>query len=269
MAFLETGDGTKLFYRDWGEGAPVVLAASQAVSCDMWSGSVPYFTERGMRCITFDRRGHGRSEAPSGGYDIDTLADDLRALLARLDLRDVTLVGHSLGGAEVIRYLGRHGSHRVRRAVLLAATAPFMTKTADNPEGLEPAMFDAVRATWRRDFPGWVADAAPPFFACATSKAMNDWAVSLMLETQLDVLLRVSHASTASDLRADLRKIDVPTLVLHGDLDASVPVSFGRRTADLVRGSTFKRYADAAHGLFITHADRVFGDILEFIQKSS
>jgi len=268
MAFIETRDGTRLFYRDWGKGDAVVLVASQSVSCDIWNYNVPRFVESGMRSITFDRRGHGRSDQPAGGYDIDTLAEDLGAVLRRLELRDVTLVGHSLGGAEVIRYLGTHPDSCVRRAVLIAPTAPWMTKAEDNAAGIDAVVFDAIRAEWKEDFARWVADSKRPFFAPETSEALMSWGERLMLDIPLHVQLEVSKSSMNSDLRADLRAIAVPTLVLHGELDVSVPAAFGRATADLVRGARFKLYEGAAHGVFITHAARVHRDILEFIQSS-
>ena len=160
MALLETRDGTRLFYRDWGQGEAVVFVASSSFPSDIWNYNVPPLVESGMRCIAFDRRGHGRSDEPTGGYDLDTLAEGLHAVLARLDLRGATLVGHSLGGAEVIHYLARCPDEgRVRRAVLMAPTAPLMAKQADNPEGIEPAAFEAVRAGWKTDFARWVAQA--------------------------------------------------------------------------------------------------------------
>jgi non-heme chloroperoxidase len=267
MTRIETRDGTKLFYRDWGHGDAVVFVASQALPGDIWNFNVPPLVESGRRCITFDRRGHGRSDEPGQGYDIDTLADDLRAVLTGLDLHDVTLVGHSLGGAEVIRYLGKyHDDRRVRRAVLIAPTAPWMTKAADNPQGLEPAVFEALRAEWTRDFPRWVADNKRAFLTPETSEALASWAERLMVALPLHLLLQVSKTTANTDLRADLRAIRVPTLVLHGDLDASVPVAFGKATADLIPGARFKLYEGAAHGLFLTHAARVHRDVLEFVQ---
>jgi non-heme chloroperoxidase len=269
MALIETRDGTKLFYRDWGRGDAVVFVASQAVPGDIWAYNVPPLVECGMRCITFDRRGHGRSDEPGHGYDIDTLADDLRSVLAGLDLRDVTLIGHSLGGAEVIRYLGtRHDDHRVRRAVLLAPTAPWMAKAEDNPQGLDPGAVEALRAEWRRDFPRWVADNKRAFLAPESSEALASWVERILLAIPLHLLLQVSKTTMNTDLRADLRAIRVPTLVLHGDRDVSVPAAFGKATADLIPGARFKLYEGAAHGLFITHAARVHRDILEFIQGS-
>jgi pimeloyl-ACP methyl ester carboxylesterase len=269
MAFIETRDGTRLFFRDWGKGAPVVLVASQAVSCDVWNYNVPALIESDMRCVSFDRRGHGRSDQPGGGYDIDTLAEDLGSVLRQLDLRDVTLVGHSLGGGEIIRYLGRHDHEgRVRRAVLIAPTAPFLTKTPDNPGGIDASAFDAVRAQWRIDFPRWVSDGARPFFAPETSEALLRWGERLIADMPLHVLLQVSNCSMNCDLRADLRAIAVPTLVLHGDLDASVPVAFGKATADMIRSARFVHYERAAHGVFVTHAAQVNRDIVDFVRGS-
>jgi non-heme chloroperoxidase len=269
MPFIETRDRTKLYYRDWGEGPALVFVASQAVPSDIWTHLSARFAESGMRCVAFDRRGHGRSDQPSVGYDLDTLADDLRAVLAQLDLRDVTLVGHSLGGAEVVRYIGKYpGDRRVERAVLLAPTTPFMTRTDDNPDGVDPATFEALRDAWRRDLPRWVREGVPPFFAVPTSEPFMAWVERLFLDIPLHVLLQCSKSSMNSDLRADLRSIRIPTLVLHGDRDVSVPLSFGKATAALLPNGTLKVYEGAAHGLFLTHPDRIQRDITDF-QRST
>jgi pimeloyl-ACP methyl ester carboxylesterase len=176
------------------------------------------------------------------------------------------LVGHLLGGAEVIRYLSRYAGDRVRRAVLLSPTAPFMIRTDDNPEGIDPALFESTRLAWKRDFPGWVADNAAPFFTPDISAALTKWGVELLSSMALYLQLRISRTTTGTDLRRDLARIAVPTLFLHGELDASVPIAFGRRAAALVAGSRFNAYQDAAHGLPVTHADRANKDILEFVR---
>jgi non-heme chloroperoxidase len=270
MAFIETRDGTRLFYRDWGKGPPVVFVASQAVPSDIWTYLTPRFLESGMRCVAFDRRGHGRSDQPTAGYDMDTLADDLRAVLTALDLRDVTLVGHSLGGAEAVRYLGKHPSDgRVARAVLLAPTTPFMTRTPDNPDGVDASAFDALRDAWRRDLPGWVREGVPPFFAAPMSEPFMAWVERLFLDIPLHVLLQCSKSTTGSDLRADLRSISVPTLVVHGDLDVSVPLAFARATVALIPRGTLKVYEGAAHGLFLTHPEQLHRDIVHFHKEHS
>lgn len=267
MAFIRTNDGTNLFYRDWGRGEPIVFAASQSVSSDVWSYNLPFFVEHGFRCIAFDRRGHGRSDEPSDGYDIDTLANDIGSIIDRLELRDVTLVGHSLGGAEVIRYAARRGGQRVGRAVLLAPTAPFMLKTDDNSEGMDRALFDAARKAWTEDFPQWVARNARPFFTPDTSPELVQWGVSLLLPIPLFVQLRVARTAAETDLRSDLARLSIPTLFVHGEADASVPFAFGQRAAAMVRGSRFLGYPGAAHGLFITHAERFHRDAIAFFRS--
>ncbi len=170
MSYIESGDGNRLFYKDWGSGKPVVFVAGWSVGSDMWEYQLAPLAKQGLRCIAYDRRGHGRSDQPGRGYDFDTLADDLSAVLERLDLRDVTLVGHSMGCGEIVRYLSRHGSSRVKRIALLGPTMPFLLKTADNPDGIEPAAFEAARAAMLQDRPKWLWDNADPFFVADTSQ---------------------------------------------------------------------------------------------------
>lgn len=260
-------DGTELFHRDWGEGAPVVFAASWALTSEMWAYQVAHLSEQSVRCISYNRRGHGRSGVPGGGYDMDTLADDLAAVIEQLGLRDVTLVGHSMGCAEVIRYLGRHGSARVRRVALLAPAAPYLTQTADNPYGAPRAYHDARMAEWARDFPKWAADNKAPFFTPQTSPAMIDWLMDQMLTTPLPVVIASFRALIEKDVRPDLAKIDRPTLILHGAKDASAPLEItGRRVAVGVKGAELKVYDGAPHGLFVTHMDQVNRDLEAFIR---
>lgn len=271
MSFMRSTDGTNLFYRDWGTGPAIVFAASLGVSGEIWNYNLPYFAERGYRVIALDRRGHGRSDDLGKGYDLDTLAGDIGALIDQLDLRDVTLVGHSLGGAEVLRCAGRAASAkknpRVRRVVSIAATAPYLEKTADNPQGVERERFEQLWATVKADAPGWVAANIEPFFTPTTPRALMEWGANLLLATPLIVWLAGSHTVVDSDLRPDLRAIDVPALFLHGAQDVSVSVQFGRYAAELVRGSQLKIYDDGAHGVFVTHADALNADILAFMQN--
>ncbi len=266
MGFIECRDGTKLFYRDWGKGDPVVLVASQALPSDIWNYNVTRFVERGMRCITFDRRGHGRSEAPAGPYDVDTLARDLGSVIERLELRNVTLVGHSLGGGEVVRYLGKHAGTQahVRAAVLIAPTSPRVVANE-----AERAHVDALAAAWRLDFPAWIAANERAFFTPASSDALVEWAARLMEAIPLHVLLEVWKTTTSLELAEDLRGIAVPTLVIHGDLDQSVPVASGEATAALVPGARFERISDAAHGVFITHVDAVHRAIAGLLETTA
>lgn len=265
-AEVRARDGTRLFYRDWGEGRPVLFAASWALTSEMWAYQVAHLSERGFRCIAYDRRGHGRSDVTSRGYDIDTLADDMAAVLEQLDLRQADLVTHSMGGAEAARYLGRHGSARVRRVALLAPSGPCLVKTADNPFGAPQAYFEARLAEWRADFPKWARDNQAPFFTPETSAALQNWLVSQMLTTPTPVAIAAFRALVEADVRPDLAKIDRPTLVLHGDRDASAPLEItGRRFAAGIRGAQLKVYAGAPHGLFVTHMAQVNRDLESFL----
>lgn len=275
MSFLETDDKIRLSYRDFCKAeAPraaetLVFVASQSMPLQIWDYNVPFFCDRGLRCVAFDRRGHRRSDAPSTGYDLDTLAGDLASVLRQLELTNVTLVGHSLGAAEVVRYLSRFAEPgRVRRAVLIGPTTPRLPRAEDYPQGFDPAELSAVHDGWRKDFPRWIDENKRPFFAPETSPALVDWGARLMEAMSLYVQLEISRTTAALDLRADLPRIQTPTLILHGDLDRSVPVSFGVHTAALLPNARLVRYPEGAHGVFITHPDLVHRDMLEFIQSS-
>ena len=266
MQTIRTNDGTSLYIKEWGNGAPVVFVHSWALNSDMWQYQTAEFAEHGLRCITYDRRGHGHSDQPSSGYDTDTLADDLAMVMNSLDVSNATLVGHSMGCGEIVRYLSRHGSKRVARIVLLAPTTPFLKQTPDNPEGIPAAAFEAVRATWSADFPKWVEDNTPPFFTKETSSAMQQWGTSMLLATSLPIAIACNRSMVDTDFRADLRDVVTPTLLIHGDADASAPLPLtGARTAKLIPKCTFKIYEGAPHGLFLTHKQRLNADILEFI----
>jgi pimeloyl-ACP methyl ester carboxylesterase len=271
MPFFDTPDGTRLSYEDYGTGAPIVLAASWALNADMWEYQVPFFVEQGYRCVLYDRRGHGRSDRPSAGYDLDTLAADLAGLIQHLDLRQVTLVGHSAGGAEVARYLARHGQDRVARVAFVSAVLPFLKQSADNPEGLPEAACEAVIAQFQRDRPKWFSDRAQGFFATHLG---NDVSPALIDHTMRQCLSASPMATTQmwrsmfhTDHRAGLREIGVPALIVHGAADQSAIIDVsGRRTARLVPGNVYKEYPTAGHGLFVTHRDALNADILELIK---
>lgn len=259
-------DGTPLFFRDWGQGKPVVFLHSWAFNADMWQYQMVDLAGRGLRCVAYDRRGHGRSGQPDRGYDYDTLADDLASLLEALDLREVTLVGHSMGGCEVVRYLARHGSARIARAVLAAPMTPFMMKTADNPDGVEREAIEATLRQYACDFTKWADDNTPPFFTPETSPGITRWLLDMLLDTPLKVAIDCQRLTLCTDLRADLRAIDVPVLILHGDADASAPIDLtGRRTAALIRNAELELYEGAPHGLFVTHRERFNEDLHRFI----
>lgn len=269
MPFVQTADRTALFYKDAGSGRPVVFVASWGLCSDMWDYQVVDLASRDLRCITYDRRGHGRSDAPERGHDYDTFAGDLATLLEHLDLRDVTLVGHSMGGAQVVRYLTRHGSERVSGIVLVAPTTPFLLKTPDNPRGLDATLLDELVYTpLMRDRPKWLADNARPFFVAKTSAAMTHWVMQLMLQPSLRTMVDEARMRDRADFRDELRAITVPALIVHGDADVSVPIEFGRMTAQLVPNCALSEYAAAPHGLFITHAQRLNDDIHAFARAS-
>lgn len=257
-----TGD---LFYREWGIGRPLLFLHGWALNSDMWSYQMAPLSAQGFRCIAFDARGHGRSSDPGQGYDFDTMANDLATVIDELELRDLVLVGHSMGNATIARYLTRHGETRVKKVAMVAPTLPFLLKTADNPEGVDGEIFEGLRASFLKDFPKWLADNAPPFFAPETSPAMVQWGIQMCLQSSLKALVETNRADTDTDFREDLRRMTVPTLIIHGDNDTSAPLdSTARRTANLIRGSELKVYAGGPHGLFITHMEHLTRDLAAF-----
>jgi pimeloyl-ACP methyl ester carboxylesterase len=267
--FIETTDGVRLAYTDWGAGKPVVFVHAWALPSPMWDYQVGALSEQGLRCIAYDRRGHGRSSKPNFGYDCDTLADDLSALLAELDLNGVTLVSHSFGSAEVVRYLSRHGAGRIAKIVLIAPAAlPFVTKTTDNPNGIPAEQLEFFRTkVLQADFPKWLEDGKKAFFVAETSSSLQDWVKELMLSTPLPVAIETNRRISSTDFRKELPGITVPTLIIHGDKDASAPIDLTRRpTAALIPKAQFKVYEGAPHGIFLTHKDRLNADLLGFIK---
>jgi non-heme chloroperoxidase len=267
-SFIETRDQAGLFYRDWGTGNPVVFLHGWAVNSDLWQYQMAHLAAHGLRCVSYDRRGHGRSSDPGRGYDFDTLSDDLAAVIEKLDLRDATLIGHSMGCAEIVRYLTRHGASRVKRVAFVAASLPFAMKTPDNPEGVDKATFENIRAGWSKDFPKWLGENARPFFAPDTSQQMVDWGIRMCLQTSLQAILECSRIDAETDFRLELPHVNVPTLMIHGDADVSAPLDpMGRKTAKLIPGSQLKVYERGPHGLMFTHTDRLNADLLAFIKS--
>jgi non-heme chloroperoxidase len=266
---IESRDGTRLHFRDWGGGRPIVFVAPWGLCSDWWDTPVMNFSERGWRCVSFDRRGHARSDDPCRGYDFDTLADDIAAVLDGLDLQNVVLVGHSLGGAEVVRYLTRHHSRRVAHAVLIAPTTPFTMKTDDNPGGVPEEDIEKTRESLKHDLPHRVADAAPDFFGVpknsVSTETMDWWCRMFLDRVSIKVLKETHKVMTETDFRPELRTIRTPTLLLHGDIDKSAPLELhGRPTHELIPGSKLIVYKNAAHGLPYTHTDRMLSDIVTF-----
>ena len=268
MTKVKTRDGAELFSKDWGEGRTLVFLHSWAVTNDIWHYQHAHFVERGYRVIAFDRRGHGRSDQPAD-YRIDTLADDVAAVLETHNVKGATLIGHSMGCNEIVRYLSRHGGSRVSRIALIAPTTPCITRRADNPEGLDPAMFEAMRTEWRRDFPKWLVDNSRPFFVPQTSQALIDWGMSMMARIPVHVAIACNEAITDNDFRDDCRAVKVPTLIVQGTADASAPLPLtGQRTAALIPHAQLKVYEGAPHGLMFTHMDRLHADLEDFTKSA-
>jgi non-heme chloroperoxidase len=270
--FVEAADGTSLFYQDWGVGSPVVFVAPWAMNSNWWEQQTVYLADRGLRCISYDRRGHGRSGQAGRGYDFDTLSADLGALIERLGLHDITLVGHSMGCGEVVRYLTLHGARRVARAVLIATITPFTLKTADNPDGVEKTVLEKARGDLSRDRPNQIGRYAPTFFGASkntVSEEMMQWWTRMIVDgCSLKVMLDLHRMFTETDFRPELPQIKVQTLLIHGDIDASTPLEMtGRKTTKLIPGSRLTVYENAAHGLPVTHADRLNADLLAFAKS--
>ena len=269
---ITTKDGTQIYYKDWGTGRPLVFSHGWPLNADAWEGQMVFLGERGYRAIAHDRRGHGRSGQPWNGNDMDTYADDLAALIETLDLKDAVLVGHSTGGGEVARYLGRHGSKRVGKALLLGAVPPIMLKTAANPGGLPMEVFDGIRAGVRADRSQFFKDLTVPFYGAnrpgaKVSQGLNDsfWFMGMQgsLKAEWDCIKQFSE----TDFTEDLKKIDVPTLIVHGDDDQIVPIADSAMlSAKLIKGSTLKVYAGAPHGLASTHQEQFNADLLAFVK---
>jgi non-heme chloroperoxidase len=262
-------DGTRLHVRDWGAGRPIVFLAPWALNSCWWDYHLASLGAAGYRCIAFDRRGHGRSDEPSGGYDFDTLADDLRTVMTELDLQNVLLIGNSMGAAEVVRYLARHRAARVTQAVLIGTITPVTIKLPNNPDGVPPEVLAQGRTGLMRDRPGVVAAAADAFFGApknqVSTATLDAWTRAILDGCSMKVMLDLHRAMTETDFRSDLARITVPTLLVHGDADVSARLDLtARRTQPLIKGSTLTIYEGAAHGLVATHAGRLHDDLVSF-----
>jgi non-heme chloroperoxidase len=272
MATITTKDGTQIYYKDWGHGQPVVFSHGWPLTADAWESQMMFLASHGYRAIAHDRRGHGRSSQPWHGNEMDTYADDLAALFEHLDLNQAVMVGHSTGGGEVARYIGRHGTKRVAKAVLIGAVPPIMLKTADNPGGLTMDVFDGIRQAVAADRSQFFKDLTTPFFGANRdgSKVTQGMRESFWLQGMLGGLKNeydCIKAFSETDFTADLKKFDIPTLVIHGDDDQVVPIdATARRTVQLVKGATLKVYPGGDHGLAVTHQDQLNADLLAFIK---
>jgi non-heme chloroperoxidase len=273
MSTVTTKDGTRIFYKDWGTGTPVVFSHGWPLTADAWDAQMLFLGERGYRVIAHDRRGHGRSSQPWNGNDMDTYADDLATLIDTLGLEGATLVGHSTGGGEVARYVGHHGTGRLAKAVLLAAVPPLMLKTESNPGGLPIEVFDGIRAGVINDRSQFFIDLTMPFYgynrpnAKVSQGVRNSFWLQGMLGGHKGLVDCIKQFSE-TDFTADLGRFDIPTLVAHGDDDQIVPIGASAlRSAKLIRNATLKVYPGAPHGLATTHKDQFNADLLAFIES--
>jgi len=268
-----TRDGASIFYKDWGPGPPVVFSHGWPLSADAWDAQMVFLGERGYRVIAHDRRGHGRSSQPWDGNDMDHYADDLAALLERLDLRDVVLVGHSTGGGEVVRYVGRHGTERVSKLVLVSAVPPLMLKTEDNPDGLPMSVFDEIRRGLAKNRAQYVKDLAIPFYGfnrpgATISQGIVDSFWRQSMQCGLKAALDCVAAFSETDFTDDLRRIDVPTLIVHGDDDQIVPIGASAlQSVKLIGESVLRVLPGAPHGLPTTHQDVLNAEVLHFLRQ--
>lgn len=273
MPYITTSDGTQIYYKDWGTGQPVVFSHGWPLSADAWEDQMVFLSENGYRTIAHDRRGHGRSSQPWNGNTMDTYADDLAALTEALDLKDAVHVGHSTGGGEVARYIGRHGSKRVAKAVLIGAVPPIMLKTEFNPGGLPMEVFDDIRTNVLADRAQFFKDLTVPFYGANRegSKVSQGLRDSFWLQGMAaghKGVIDCIRAFSETDFTEDLKKIDVPTLIIHGDDDQIVPIADSALlSAKLVKGAMLKVYPGAPHGLCSTHKNQINADLLAFIRS--
>lgn len=272
MNTITTKDGTSIYYKDWGSGPVVMFSHGWPLNADAWDGQMLFLAQAGFRAVAHDRRGHGRSGQASSGNDMNGYADDLAAVIEKLDLRNVTLVGHSTGGGEVVRYIGRHGAKRVAKAVLISAVPPLLLKTAANPEGLPLEVFDSIRAGLFKDRSQFYKDFAVLFYganrpSAKVSQGILDQFWLWSMQSGLKNAYECVKAFSETDFTGDLKEIDVPTLILHGEDDQVVPVKdSARKSARLIKGAKETYYPGAPHGLTTTHQDQVNADLLAFLK---
>ncbi|WP_020185113.1 alpha/beta hydrolase [Methylopila sp. 73B] len=271
MPYIETLDKVRLFYNDWGVGKPIVLIHGWPLNADMWEYNASFLAENGFRVIAYDRRGFGRSDQPWSGYDYDTFAADLKALLDGLDLNDAALVGFSMGGGEIARYLARYGADRISKVALVAAVTPFMLKTDEHPNGADKSLFDGFVDDLKKDRPHFLAGFGKQFFGAgllnfSVSSDILQWAQGLALQASPKATIDCVRAFSETDFRADMATFTVPTLIIHGSGDETVPAKIsGQEAAKLVPSATYIEYDGAPHALTYTERDRFNADLAAFL----
>ncbi|WP_141580844.1 alpha/beta fold hydrolase [Actinomadura sp. WMMA1423] len=274
MGYVTTRDGNEIFYKDWGGGPPVVFIHGWPLNADAWEDQMKLVADNGHRGIAHDRRGHGRSSQPFDGYDFDTFADDLDDLMSHLDLRDVTLVAHSMGGGELARYIGRHGTGRVRKAVLLSAITPFMLQTDDNPEGVPQQALEDIKKGILHERSQFWKDASEGFFSAnrpgnKVTQGNRDAFWLMGMQESIQAGIKCVDAFAFTDFHEDLRKFDVPTLIVHGDDDQIVPIdATARKAVEIIPDAVLKVYEGSSHGIALVPGDkeRFNADLLEFLK---
>jgi pimeloyl-ACP methyl ester carboxylesterase len=272
--FIETADHVRLYYTDWGRGDPIVMIHGWPLNSDMWEYQARHLA-RTHRVICYDRRGFGRSSKPFEGYDYDGFAGDLRTILDHLNLSNVTLVGFSMGGGEVARYLGRYGSRRISKAVLISSVVPYLLKTEDNPEGADKKVFEDMIENLEKDRPQFLAEFTKKFYgfgmlSSPVSEGILDWTAFMAYQGSPEATIRSVTAFGTTDFRPDLKNFDVPTLIIHGREDQTVPIkASAEQAAQKITGAKTRFYDDAPHGLFVTHKEALLKDLQDFIGISA
>lgn len=274
MSYVTTSDNTQLYVKDWGSGTPIILVHGWPLSADSWDDQALAIAEAGHRAISYDRRGFGRSSQPWNGYDYDTLADDLAAVIAQTGVHYPIIAGFSMGGGEVARYLSRHGGDSIAKAVLVSSILPFRLQTPDNPVGTEQSVFDASAAALREDRGEFLTGFFEKFFGAGTlekpvSKQTLHWAHGLAMQGSIRATLECARAFSSTDFRAEMAAFTMPTLIIHGTEDATVPIAASSRlAAKAIAGSTLIEYEGAPHGLFATDKERLSRDLIQFIEAA-
>ena len=272
-ARIRTKDSTELHVKEWGAGGrTVIFTHAWPLSADVWDYQAAALAEAGYRVLAYDRRGFGRSSQPAAGYDFDTLSDDLATVIAETGARDITLVGYSMGGGEIVRYFSRHGGKQVAKAALVGAAASYLLKTDANPDGLDRSVFDGIKQGVLGDRRAYLTGLLSDVFFDAKRPATNpvtpatiDWAVGIAMQAGLEATVACVNSFSLTDFRPELASVTVPTLLLHGTADIPVPIALARITARGIRQSTMIEYADVSHGLVVTERDRVMRDLQAFI----